>query len=172
MRATLAGPHLSRKLLAELGRGADVVAAGALLALLDPVDLIAIRQVAEGVLQHLAVPVGGGALDGEPRRGIILRGEDMPMTLTIDLAREAERRLRRNGAASGKSLQEYLLQLLSELPEPPSSSEYEATLALFQEWADEDTALTPEEAAREDADWEQIEATLQANRLTLPVPEV
>jgi hypothetical protein len=102
----------------------------------------------------------------------MLPEEGMPMTLTIDLAPEMERRLRRNALAYGKSVQEYLLHLLSELPDAPAPSEYEATLALFQQWADEDAALTPEEAAREDADWEQIEANLQANRLTLPVPEV
>jgi hypothetical protein len=102
----------------------------------------------------------------------MLPEEGMPMTLTIELAPETERRLRRNALANGKSVQEYLLHLLSELPEAPTPSEYEATLALFQQWADEDAALTPEEAAREDADWQRIEANLQANRLTLPVPEV
>ena len=85
------------------------------------------------------------------------------MTLTIELPPDAEHRLRRNAAASGKSVQEYLLDLLNELPEAPPSSEYETTLALFQQWADEDAALTPEEAAREDADWQQIEASLQQN---------
>lgn len=94
------------------------------------------------------------------------------MTLTIDLAPETERRLRANAAASGKSVHEYLLQLLNELPEAPATSEYETTLALFQQWAEEDAALTQEEAAREDAEWQQIEANLQANRLRLPVPEV
>jgi hypothetical protein len=98
--------------------------------------------------------------------------EDTAVTLTIDLAPETERRLRGNAAASGKSMQEYLMHLLSELPEPPESSEHEATLALFQQWTDEDAALTPEEADRDDDDWRQIEANLQSNRLTLPVPEV
>ena len=94
------------------------------------------------------------------------------MTVMIDLAPETERRLLRNAAASGKSVQEYLQHLLSELPEAPTSSEYEATVALFQQWADEDAEMTPEEAAREDADWQRIEANLEANRLQLPVPEV
>jgi|SRR5713101_2267630 len=98
--------------------------------------------------------------------------EDTPVTLTIDLAPETERRLRGNAAASGKSMQEYLLHLITELPEPPESSEHEATLALFQQWAGEDAALTPEEADRDDDDWRQIEGNLQSNRLTLPVPEV
>jgi hypothetical protein len=98
--------------------------------------------------------------------------EDTPVTLTIDLAPETERRLRGIAAAYGTSVQEYLMHLLSELPEPPKSSEHEATLALFQQWADQDAALTPEEADRDDDDWRQIEANLQSNRLTLPVPEV
>jgi len=94
------------------------------------------------------------------------------MTVTIELTPETERRLRRNAAAHGKSVQEYLQSLLSELPEASSSSECESTILLFQQWAAEDAALTPEEAAQEDADWQQIEANLQADRLTLPVPEV
>ena len=94
------------------------------------------------------------------------------MTLTIDLAPDLERRLRSNAAACGKSMEEYLHHLLSQLPEVPPSSEYETTLALFKQWAGEDAALSPEEAAGEDNDWQQIEANLQANRLTLPVPEV
>lgn len=94
------------------------------------------------------------------------------MTLTIDLAPETERRLRGNAAACGKSVQEYLLHLISELPEPLALSEPEATLALFQQWEDEDAALTPEGAAQEDDDWRRIEANLQSQRLTLPIPEV
>ena len=94
------------------------------------------------------------------------------MTLTIELAPEMEQRLRENAAACGKSIEEYLHHLLSQLPEAPPPPEYEATLALFKQWADEDAALTPEEAAREDADWQQIDANLQADRLTFPVPEV
>jgi hypothetical protein len=94
------------------------------------------------------------------------------MTLTIELPPETERRLRRNAAANGISVEEYLLNLLSRLPEAPLSSEHESTLALFQEWAEEDAALTPEEAAQEDSDWKQIEMNLHADRVTLPVPKV
>lgn len=94
------------------------------------------------------------------------------MTLTLELTPDTERRLRRNATASGKSVQEYVLCLLSQLPEAPASSEYETTLALFEEWAEEDAALTPEEAAREDDDWQQIESNLQTNRVSLRVPEV
>jgi hypothetical protein len=94
------------------------------------------------------------------------------MTLTIELTPEMERRVRRIAAASGKSVQDYVLEVLSSLPEPVPPSEHEATAALFQQWAEEDQALTPEEMAREDADWQQIEDNLKANRLTLPIPEV
>jgi hypothetical protein len=103
---------------------------------------------------------------------MIFSEEEMRMTLTLELTPDTERRLRKNALACGKSLQEYVLYLLSQLPEAPTSSEYETTLALFQQWADEDAALTPEEAAREDDDWKQIEANLQTSRLTLRVPEV
>jgi hypothetical protein len=69
-------------------------------------------------------------------------------------------------------VEEYVLDLLSQLPDAPPSSEYETTLSLFEEWAEENATLTAEEAAREDDDWQQIERNLRANRLALPVPEV
>jgi hypothetical protein len=94
------------------------------------------------------------------------------MTLTIELTPEMERRVRTIAAASGKSVQDFLLDVLSNLPAAPPPSEHEVTAALFQQWADEDKALTPEEMAREDADWQQIEDNLKASRLTLPIPEV
>jgi hypothetical protein len=68
-------------------------------------------------------------------------------------------------------VQEYLLALLGDLPEAPAPTEYEATLALFEQWAEEDASSTQADAEREDADWEEIDANLQANRLTFPVPE-
>src|SRR5438876_11223406 len=69
MLATAPRSHVADELATEVGGGADVVAAGALLALLDPVDLVPVSEVAEGVFQHLAVPVGGGALDVEAEAG-------------------------------------------------------------------------------------------------------
>lgn len=94
------------------------------------------------------------------------------MTLTIQLTPDAERRLRQNAIASGKTVEQYIEQLLRELPEAPAPSEHETTVALFQQWAEEDARLTPEEAARDDDDWQQIETNILANRLTLPVPKV
>jgi hypothetical protein len=94
------------------------------------------------------------------------------MTLTIELPPEAERRLCRNAAAADKSVQEYLVDLANDLPDPETLSEYEATVALFEQWAHEDAALTPEEAAREDLECQEIEKNILENRLNLPVPEV
>jgi Antitoxin ParD len=94
------------------------------------------------------------------------------MTLTIELTPDTERRIRRLAAANGRSVEEYFMHLLSRLPEAPPPAEDEATAALFQHWAEEDETLTPEQATREDDDWQRIEADLQASRLKLPVPEV
>jgi hypothetical protein len=82
----------------------------------------------------------------------------------MELTPHAERRLRLNAWAQRKSVQEYLQSLISALPAPPEPSEYEATIALFQEWAEEDAKMTPEEIAEEDAAWEEIEASIRANR--------
>jgi hypothetical protein len=94
------------------------------------------------------------------------------MTLTIELTPEAEERLCRNAAARGQNIQEYLNGVISALPEAPPKSEYEATIALFEEWAKEDALLTPEEAAKEDAEWAEIMANIERNRVNFPVPEV
>jgi hypothetical protein len=103
---------------------------------------------------------------------IMLSAEDTPMKLTIELTPETARRIRRHATSYGKSVEEYVLHLFSELPEAPVSSECETTLSLFEQWAEEDAALTPEEAAREDEDWQKIESNVQASRLTLPIPEM
>jgi hypothetical protein len=94
------------------------------------------------------------------------------MTLTIELTPDAERRLRRNASAQGKSVQEYLQSVISELPEAPEPTGAQALVELFKQWAEEDARLTPEEAAKEDAEWDEIEANIQANRVNFPVPEV
>ena len=43
--------------------------------------------------------------------------------------------------------------------------------ALFDEWAQEDAQMTPEEIANEEAGWKLVEQSLQENRLTLPIPD-
>src|SRR5262249_23209426 len=94
------------------------------------------------------------------------------MTLTLELTPETDRRVRRLAAGNGQSIQEDFVHLVSRVPEVPLTVGHEATAALFRQWAEDDSPLTPEEAAREDQDWRQVEANLQASRLTLPVPEM
>src|SRR5579883_494680 len=50
-----------------------------------------------------------------------------------------------------------------------AQDEYQATRALFAPWAEEDAELTPEEIAREDARWEEIDRNLEQSRLSLRV---
>ena len=66
------------------------------------------------------------------------------------------------GAAHIK--QEALADKSSKEPEPLLSAKNLAFLALLQEWREENEALSPEEAEKGEADWEELKANLNENR--------
>src|SRR2546427_210147 len=59
----------AHQLAAEIRAGADVITRRPLPPLLDPVDLVPVREPAQRVFQHLAIPIGSRALDIEAESG-------------------------------------------------------------------------------------------------------
>jgi hypothetical protein len=91
------------------------------------------------------------------------------MTLTIDLTPEQEAALRSEATARGLALPEFVKRrALEHVPlatkEPASGAEL---AAIFARWRAEAEDITPEESAREDAAWEQIERNLRADGVTM-----
>lgn len=99
--------------------------------------------------------------------------------MTIELPADVQRRLAREAERHGIPQNEYAVRLIEKaLPEaaaPPTPTE-QPSAALFAQWAEEDAerlaTMTPEAVAAEDDQWDEIMTNLQANRLTLPVPDV
>lgn len=84
------------------------------------------------------------------------------MTLQIELSTEEETRLaaagRQEGASPSALVKRWALDHLSRsLMDDP-------ILALFNQWAEEDASMTPEEQEAEQADWEQFKANINAKR--------
>lgn len=96
------------------------------------------------------------------------------MTLILDLTPEEEARLQQEAARNGVDVKQYARQRLGLTKTKPSApdAEGQALIDLMQQWIAEDVTDDPEEIARREADWEELEKNLEANRLTLPVPEV
>lgn len=94
------------------------------------------------------------------------------MTLTIDLTPTEARRVQ--GAwQKGINVAAIMKGVIAGLPEMPEAEASEdRTLALLAQWREEDDTDDLEELERRDADPEVLMTNLQANRLTLPVPEV
>ena len=59
-----------------LRAGTDVIAARALFRYFDPVDLVPVGQPAQGVFEHLAVPIRGRALDIEAEQAVPERADN------------------------------------------------------------------------------------------------
>jgi hypothetical protein len=89
------------------------------------------------------------------------------MTLTIDLSEELEARLRTAARAKGTDEAEAARQVLeSALPAAAAQDLTPAERAedlrlMFERWAAEDAARTPEERAAEDAKWVEIDRDLE-----------
>ena len=84
--------------------------------------------------------------------------------MNIDLPPDLEYRLQAEATRRGVDPSEVVRRLLSDnlLPLPIlAAPEEDKTLALFAHWKAEEANLTPEQAAAEDAAWEQIMQNLQ-----------
>lgn len=84
------------------------------------------------------------------------------MTLTLDLTQEQMKRLQRVARARGVEVPVVLEDLIERLPEPEVGDQ--ATLALLDAWDAEAAAMTPEEVAQAEAEWEEFKANMNANR--------
>jgi hypothetical protein len=54
--------------------------------------------------------------------------------------------------------------LIESLPKPEPTNPNAATLALLDAWDAEAAAMTPEEVAQAEAEWEEFKANMNANR--------
>ena len=98
------------------------------------------------------------------------------MTLTIDLTEEEFRRVE-EARRHGVNVDAMIHGIIAGLPIPANikpmlSEKQKAAIALMHQWVAEDATDDPDEIARREADWEEMERNLEANRLTLPIPEV
>jgi hypothetical protein len=84
------------------------------------------------------------------------------MTLTLNLTPEEERRVRK-AAARGFNVEAMLHALIAGLPDAPETQE-DRTLALIQQWREEDATDDPEELARRDSELAEFKANMNANR--------
>ena len=84
------------------------------------------------------------------------------MMLQIELTPEQEAHLQEEASRQGVALAPSVRQRLGISPVP--DAENQALIDLLQEWDTEDAAMTEEEAAAAEADWEELTANLNANR--------
>jgi predicted DNA-binding protein len=83
------------------------------------------------------------------------------MTLTIDLTPEVIARLQEAARRQGMEPTVYAQHLIeNHLPDEKDL----ALAALMQQWIEEDANADPAETARREAEWEELQANLNANR--------
>lgn len=83
------------------------------------------------------------------------------MTLIVDLTAEESVRLREAAKQQGMKEEEYARRLIaSHLPDAKSL----ALAKLMEQWIKEDATKDPEERDRREAEWEELERGLEANR--------
>ena len=99
------------------------------------------------------------------------------MTLTIELTSEQEARLA-DAARKERLEPTALASMWIEEHLPPVQAQVtpdarnQALIALLQSWREEDATDDEEELARRDIENEELMRNLQANRLSLRIPEV
>lgn len=98
------------------------------------------------------------------------------MSLTLELSPEAERALIKEAGAAGVPFPLYAERLLYRglnLPER-ATPQITSLTQLFAAWEAQERgkALTEAEAEAEDAEWDEIAANIERNRVRLPVPDV
>src|SRR5215218_8027557 len=87
--------------------------------------------------------------------------ETTRMTLTIELTPDMTTRLREAARRQGLETPEYARRLIeTHLPDAKGL----ALASLMQQWIEEDAAVSPEESARRDAEWEELKSNLNAHR--------
>ncbi len=96
------------------------------------------------------------------------------MILAIELSPVQEAKLQQAARRYQMEPKQYLQSLVDEglktLPAP--TAHVDATAALFARWKAEDSMQDPEEIAQAEAEWAELQANLEANRLSLPIPKV
>ncbi|HZO89387.1 MAG TPA: hypothetical protein VFB38_13740 [Chthonomonadaceae bacterium] len=93
------------------------------------------------------------------------------MIYTIELTPQELQRIQ-NAQAKGIDVTALFKGVIAGLPPVEKEPVEDRTLELFAQWKAEAEAMTPEEIAAEDADWDEIMENIQKNRLSLPVPDV
>ena len=86
------------------------------------------------------------------------------MTLIIELAPDAEARIRARALAEGRNIEDIVRDLIAALPDMSPPTEYEATRSLFEQWAAEDAAMSDEKHEQAERDWAAFRAGMNATR--------
>ena len=92
------------------------------------------------------------------------------MILTIDLTSEEERRVEQ-AKSQGFDVNAMLRGVIAGLPKAPEKVE-NRTEEIFAHWEAEAEAMSPEEAAAEDAAWVEIMHNIRQSSISLPIPDV
>ena len=90
------------------------------------------------------------------------------MTITLELRPELEARLKETAGRMGVSPEQYLEDCIDQIPKmAPEMAPLlgDDTLALLSQWDAEEAARTPEEVEQAEAMWEELQASLNANRV-------
>jgi hypothetical protein len=93
------------------------------------------------------------------------RNGSAAMTITLELTPEIEARVQAQAAARGLPVRTYLQNVIEQLA--GATADGDRTLALFAQWQTEDATNDPAEIAARNHEWEALEASLKANRLSL-----
>jgi hypothetical protein len=93
------------------------------------------------------------------------------MTLVLELPPELEGRLELAAKEHDTDVAEYARQVLSEHL-PPSSGTVDPTIALLDQWLEEDATDDPEELRRAEAELAEFKAAMNANRAAVGAPPV
>jgi len=87
------------------------------------------------------------------------------MTISIELNRDEEDRLKAIARREGLELEDVVRKLVADhLPPAPLGEQSDTTVALFAHWDQEDRNMTAEEIAEENRTWEEFKTNINAER--------
>ncbi len=86
------------------------------------------------------------------------------MTLELNLPRELEERLRHEADRRGQPKEAVALHLLDHHLPLPLDAQMAATIAMLENWTQEDAALSPEEAEKEAESYKEVLRALDEDR--------
>jgi hypothetical protein len=91
------------------------------------------------------------------------------MSLTVELSPDEQARFAAAAKREVLSPAELARKVLTNHlpPKVPEPQRKDPTLALLEQWAEEDAGRTPEEAAQENELWDQFQANVNASRAAL-----